>query len=79
MFKTIPLFVFAAMFATCDPAARITCPPLKEYSDRTQQRLASEIRSMKGQYPTLEGFIADSKNLRDSVRTCKSRRDAQDK
>ena len=79
MIKTIPLFVLAAMFATCDPAARITCPPLKEYSERTKQRLAADIRAIQGKYPALERFIIDSTNLRDAARTCEGHRDAQDK
>ena len=78
MARTVLAIAMAAMLAGCThSAARITCPPLKEYSTRTQQRIAADIRAIRGKHPALETFIVDSTKLRDAVRTCHAARGGQ--
>ena len=74
--QTTRLMILSATFAmaifnggcTTDLGRRVTlsCPPLIEYSQTTQQQAADEIRS--GKTRTLAAMVKDYKKMRDACR-----------
>ena len=53
----------------------IYCPPMAEYSDEYNRKLAEEIDSLPATSTALETAITDYVTLRDRIRTCDAAKD----
>lgn len=52
----------------------IYCPPLKEYTQEFNKKLASEVERLPSDAKTVEA-LSDYVALRDTIRACNSQRD----
>lgn len=71
----------AVMGAKCDPGATITCPPLKNYSQEQQNRMADQYEKIEqlNIAPDLLAFVNDHVDVRDAIKKCIKRRDSKKK
>jgi len=56
----------------------VYCPPIKTYSSKYSEQLASEIESLPEGYTAVQVTIADYIKLRDRIRVCELEKDNLD-
>lgn len=74
-----PIILLALVFlAACSSSPRVVyrieCPPLRDYTSQSQEKLSSEIKALKPDSETGR-YLLDYKSLRDMIMACQNTRD----
>ncbi|MBI0075527.1 hypothetical protein H3T59_07825 [Commensalibacter sp. M0357] len=74
-----PIILLAAVFlAACSSSPRVVyrieCPPLRDYTSQSQEKLSSEIKALKPDSEIIR-YLLDYKSLRDMIMACQNTRD----
>ena len=73
------IILLAAVFlAACSSSPRVVyqieCPPLKDYTSQSQEKLSREISALKSDSEIIR-YLLDYKNQRDMIRACQNTKD----
>lgn len=73
------IILFALVFlAACSSSPRVVyrieCPPLKDYTSQSQEKLSREIKALKSDSEIIR-YLLDYKSQRDMIIACQNTRD----
>jgi hypothetical protein len=60
----------ATLTPRMQPAVKIVCPTLQEYSKETQNKAADELDAHEAKVPTVAAMLGDYRDLRAEIRAC---------
>lgn len=70
----LALVFLAACSSSPRVVYRIECPPLRDYTPQSQEKLSSEIKALKPDSEIVR-YLLDYKRQRDMIMACKNNRD----